>query len=282
MTANVRLAPRNFWDLMTLSGSVAPATGFEYTNTQNTDRSSFWRSPDATGQSLKGSMASGSITINWAALFMHHCHGGSARFRAFSNNDWTGTLLVDTGVNAIYTPVSTGYDFGYADVADSDTHDPLGTESPYSVFFASASGVKSVQWDFSSKSTTYGYPFWQVGRPFVGNYFEPNRSAAYGLTYGLGENAELVRTRGGSKQGVAGASWRILNFDLNGIDEDEMPTWIDVMNIAQTSQDVAVSIFPGDGGRKERDHTINGTFSRIDDVGRQIRVLTKKFQIEEN
>jgi len=282
MTANVRLAPRNFWDLMTLSGSIAPATGFEYTNTQNTDRSSFWRSPDATGQSLKGSMASGSITINWAALFMHHCHGGSAQFRAWSNNDWTGTLLVDTGTNAVYTPVSTGYDFGFADVADSDTHDPLGTESPYSVFFAQAAGVKSVQWDFSSKSTTYGYAFWQVGRPFVGNYWEPTVNPDYGLSYGLGQNDESVRTRGGSKQGSRGGRWATVDMNFNSISEDEMPTALDIMKIAQTTQDMAISLFPGIGGRQERDGTINGTFSSLDAIGRQVSRLTKRMQIEEN
>jgi hypothetical protein len=280
--ANIRIAPRNFWDLMTLSGSVAPNTGFEYVNTQNTDRSSFWRSPDATNQSLKGSLASGSITINCAFLFRHHCHGGSVRFRAFSNNNWTGTTLVDTGVVAIYTPISTGYDHGYADTSSADTHDPLGIESPFYVYFNSASGVKSVQWDFSSKSTTYGYDYWEAGRPFIGNYFEPAVNPSYGMNFGVGDNSVVLRTIGGSKQGSRGGRWATLQMDLDSVDESEMPTWIDIMKICQATQDVAVSVFPGFGGRQERDHTINGTFANLDVLGRQVSRLTKRIQIEEN
>lgn len=280
--ANVRIAPRNFWDLMTLSGSVAPNAGFGYVNTQNTDRSSFWRSPDATNQSLKGALASGSITINCAFLFRHHCHGGSVRFRAFSNNDWTGTTLVDTGVVTIYAPISTGYDHGYTDVSGADTHDPLGTESPFFVYFDSASGVKSVQWDFSSKSTTYGYAFWEVGRPFIGNYWEPTKTLSYGLNIGLGTGDEALRTLGGSKQGSIGERWVTLQGDINLVDEAEMPVVLDIMRICQTARDIAISVFPGDGGRKERDHTINGSFSSLDAIGRPTSVLTKRFQIEEN
>lgn len=282
MSANVRIVPRNFWDLMELSGSIAPASGFEYTNTQSTDRSLVWRSPDTTGQSLKGSLAGSSVTINCAFLFRHRCHGGNVRFRAFSNADWTGTTLVDTGIVNVFAPVATGYDHGYSDTSGMDTHDPLGIEAPYFVYFNQASGVKSVQWDFSSKSTTYGYGYWEVGRPFIGNYYEFTRNPVYGLSWALGDNDEKVRTRGGSNQGAKGERWAVLDMSFDVLDESEMPTVVDIQRICQTTSDVVVSIFPGQGGRLERDHTINGTFASLDAIGRQVGRLTNRVRIEEN
>ncbi len=40
-------------------------------------------------------------------------------------------LMVDTSASSIYTPVNTGYDWGYADYTGLDTQDPLGLEAPY-------------------------------------------------------------------------------------------------------------------------------------------------------
>lgn len=287
MTAtNARIAPRNFWDLMTLTGSVAPVTGFEYTNTQNARRS-FWRSPDATGQYVLGGLASGSIACNCVFMFRHHCHGGLIRVRGFSNNDGTGTTLFDVNTSpaAIYTPIATGYDHGYADATGLDTHDPLGLESPFYAYFTGVSGVKSVKWDFSSKSTTYGYAYWEVGRFFVGNYMQAVGNPNFSLTLGRGDGSKSERTLGGSNISGIGARWPVLEADLNYITEAEMPAWLDMMDICQTSGDLIVSVFPGLGGRKERDHTINGKFSALDVIGRiqnSVSLGSKRFRIVGN
>lgn len=268
---NLRIAPKNFWDLMTVSGSIAPASGFAYANTQNAQRSSVWRSPDATAQYVRGSLASGSVNLNSVWLFRHHCHGGTVQFRAWSNNDWTGTLLVDTGAVATYTPIASGDDYGYVANASLDTHDPDGLSSHFVSFFTPVTGVKSVQLDFASKATTYGYAYWEVGRIFVGQYVEQTANPSYD-GYGLGrwDQSLRVRSRGGSLVGAQGAGGALLKFNRDVMTENEIETWLRIMRDNGTVGDVALSVFPGVGGFQERNAIINGTLAQVDVIGRAV------------
>lgn len=266
---NLRIAPKNFWDLMTVTGSIAPASGFAYANTQNILRSQVWRSPDTTAQYLRGSLASGSVDLNSFWLFRHHCHGGTVQFRAWSNNDWTGTLLVDTGAVAAYTPITSGDDYGYVANSSLDVHDPHGLDSHYVAWLGQVSGVKSVQIDFASKSTTYGYAYWEVGRIYLGQYVEQSANPKVD-TYGLGvwDQSARQRTRGGSLLGAPGAQGKLLKFDREMMTENEIEDWRRLMRDAGVTGDVALSVFPGAGGFMERNAVVNGTLSALDAIGR--------------
>jgi hypothetical protein len=279
--SNVRIAPLNFWDSMTLAGSHAAAAGYPYTNTQNTMRSSVWRSAAVTDQYVIASLPSGSVTCNAFFLFRHRCHGGTIQVRGYSDVGATGTVLFDTGAVSVYTPITTGYDWGMADNSALNTHDPAGLSSNFSAFFASASGVKSVKVDLTAKSPTYGYSFWEATRIFLGNYLELSINPPYeGWASGPAEAALRQRSLGGTLLASRWGAWQQAKFQLDWLDEAEIPAWLDIMQIAGTSRDIAVSLFPGAGGRQERDGIINGYMSGLDAIGRKVTGGYKAFAIE--
>lgn len=280
-TTNVLVAWRNFWPLMTLSGDQTPALGFGYTNTQNPIRSSLFRSTGTTSQYILGGMASGSLTCSCVGMFRHRCQGASARVRGFSNNDGTGTTLFDVPAGALYTPITTGYNHGYAENG-FDPHDPLGGETPFFAYFTEVSGVKSVKWDLSNGSgmSAYSRAFFEIGKLFVGNYMSLLRSADFGLVYGLGDGTDSVRSRGGTLESSIGARWDTVDLSFNSLIETERVAWVDGMKLNQTGRDVMISIYPGAGGRIERDHTLNANLASLDGIGHEFHRFTKKLRVQ--
>lgn len=278
------LSPLNFLDLMTITGSIAPAAGFEYTNTQNPLRSSVWQSLTAADQDVLFALATGSVTADCVGFFRHHCHGGLVRITGYPNNNGTGTPLfqVNASPGAIFTAITTGYDWGYTPYTGLDTHDPLGLESPFFATFTRVAGIKSVRFEFSSKSTTYGFAYWEVGRFWLGNSLPVVYVPFDGFGIGRGESTESDRTIGGSYLAAIGARWPIIKFDVNNLTEAEIATHLDVMDANQTARDVVISFYNGAGGRKERDAIINGPLSGLDILGRKVTGGFKALQIAGN
>jgi hypothetical protein len=269
--AKFLLAPRNFIDIMTTSSQIAPAVGYETTNMQDSVRSSFWQSPDATDQWVGFALASGSFTCNGFWMSGHHNHGGSIQVVGYPNNDFTGSPTFDTNVQTIFTAISTGYDWGYADYPGLDTHDPLGLDSNYAVFFTSAPTTKSIKVFLSSKSTTYGRSYWRITRAFLGNYlqfaFNPIPHQGFGI--GRASNTQRARSGGGSLLATQGASWPLYKIPLQCLSETEIPALLDIMDYCDTGGTIAGSIRPGAGGREERDGIFVGTMSGLNDIGRR-------------
>lgn len=56
----------------------------------------------------------------------------------------------------------------------------------------------------------------------------------------------------------------------------------DIRVYACTSKDIMVSVFPGNGTRKEALHTLAGRFSNLNDIGRPSQVMSMRVQVEEN
>ncbi len=68
---------------------------------------------------------------------------------------------------------------------------------------------------------------------------------------------------------------------MDKIDETQRAAFLDILQYAGTSKDVVASLFPQDGTRLERDHIINGKFSNLNALGRQVSYLTGHLQLEE-
>ena len=103
-----------------------------------------------------------------------------------------------------------------------------------------------------------------------------------GLTIGYVDQTERNRSRGGSLRTNVGPTWNVVNFDLPLMDETEQSAWLDIMRYCGTGRDLVLSIFPTEGTRRERRHTLNGLFISLDAIGRQVTWLTKRVQFEEN
>ena len=273
ITANLRITPDD-WRDATLTTSITPAAGFEVTNTQNTIRSSVLKSADTTTMTVSATWPQSRVG-SALYLFNHLLHGASVRAQFYSDAGWSTPSIAfsDSGtVPALcYTTTADRYSNSLG------SKDPHLADSPYWLYFAETT-YRSAKLTFSGTPSAVSY--FQVGRILGGRYFEAAINPSYGMQLGELDTGKSGRTEGGTKRGYPGESWPTLIGDLNGVSEDERTFWRDFMRTTKRSTDFAVSVFPGDGTTLERDHTINGTFSSLDAIGREVSRLTKRFQVE--
>lgn len=271
-TANLRIVPKNDHDDAVLTPSAAEVVGFEVANTQNTRRSSVLRTTSNSGWSFTGVLPA-TRTVSHFSMWRHLNHAGSMRLQLYSDAGATSGVYDSTAVSCI--PYSSRGAYTWSD----GSTDPLQSGMPYYLWFTPMA-CRSYKVTFSG---TPGQAYWQVSRFWLGRYFELVRSAAYGtLQVGQQTITDSARTQGGSLQANQWATWRTMTFDLNGIDEADLVSWVDVRQYIGVSKDVVVSAYPGDGDRREAIYTIAGRFSNLNDIGRPSSVMSMHVQIEEN
>jgi hypothetical protein len=279
---NLRITVPNYHDEAVLTTELESFTGFAVGNTQNVERDSVWRSGDLTAQKLYGVFPNDGHVCDSFGLFRHGCLGGTIQFVGFSTPDWTGTPEIDTGKLETVDAITLGSLAPFGTTPLGVLNDPFADEAPL-VHYFTAKPLKSYYFRFEDTHVKAINPYWQVGRIVLGQAFEVGINPAYGAELGFSDtSAERTRTRGGTLRVGPGAMVRSMMLDFQWVNEADRPTWEDVMRYAMTSRDVMLSLFPNSGGRLERSNTINGTFSSLDGIGRQISWLTKKVVIEEN
>jgi hypothetical protein len=267
---NFRICPYNHHDFATLTTSVATASGFFVTDTQNYNRSKVWRAGSTADQYIRGTMPATGNTANMLAIFLHNCAGSSVRLRLYSDAAWTTQVYDSTVVPFNNVTADSTYDWGVTNT------DPLRSRAPYWLYFTEI-GFRSYEIAFSTNVNGA----WQVGRIWLGKYYESIKNPIFGAALGLTTNSDFGRTRGGSARASAGASWRTFNGEFDAMSESERAVWMDIMGYCGKNKDVVVSLFPTDGTRMERDYTMDGLMMGLDSIGRQVSYLTKRFQFEE-
>jgi hypothetical protein len=282
MSANLRIVPRNFHYEATLSTEFAPAVGYPIVNTQNRSRSRVWRSDGNADQWVRGTvMDATSRTTDFFGMFRHRCHGGSVRLRLYSDDAWS-SLALDSGVVSASPIVGTDGAAWGIDPHGVGENDPFLTEAPFFIWHA-PTAWRSYEIAFSGNSDTtdFGVHFWEVGTFWLGRSFAPQRQPAFGAEVGFLDFTDLERSRGGSLYSNVGAQARTMRFSLTAIEEDERAAWMDIARRCGLGRDVVVSWFAEEGTRRERDHTMHGTFSALNAIGRPVRVLTHTLQFQE-
>lgn len=267
--ANWRIFPYNHHDVATLTTSVATASGFFVTDTQNYNRSKVWRAGSTAGQDIKGTLAA-AVSANGFMIFLHNCAGSNVRLQLFSDAAWTTQVYDSTALPFINVTADSSYDWGLSNV------DPLKARAPYFLYF-----TETVFQSYTiSLSTNVNGP-WQMCRIWLGKYFESLFNPTFGATLGIVSNSDVGRTRGGSYRASPGEKWRTFNGEFDAMPESERAVWIDIMQYCGRNKDMVISLFPGNGTRMERDYTMDGIMSGLDPIGRQVSYLTKRMQFEE-
>jgi hypothetical protein len=144
------------------------------------------------------------------------------------------------------------------------------------------SSVQSYRVYFSNNAATYGAEYWQVCRFVLGHYLAPAFTAQYGNLLNVVNQSDRNRSRAGSLRRNVGPRWRTMTLDLIRVPESDRAMWIDLRNKLGTDRDFVLSVFPEEGTRRERDHTINCVFSSPDPLERwHPGYLKHRLQIEE-
>jgi hypothetical protein len=280
--SKLRIVPRNFHDEATLSVQLDPASS-EYAvgNTQNTQRTSVWRSATGADQYIAGYFADGlARTVSHFSMFRHRCHGGQVRAILYSDAGWT-TQVYDSGlVNAINVVPTDGLNWG-VNPYGSGSIDPFLTDAPFWLWFTPVACL-SYKVFFSTNVSTYGYSYWQACRFFLGKYYELPYNVLYDNALGFVDLTDRNRTRGASLQTNIGPGWREFSADIKRLPEADRAGWIDIKKRVGTGRDFVLSLFPELATRKERDHIINGKFKTLDPIVRWHPLfLSTRIQIEE-
>lgn len=284
---NLRIVPRNFHDEAALTTQYSPQPGFPVTNTQNTARDATWQGNGIVTQYLRGVWPDDGRKVNFFGLFGHNWHGGTVQLQLYNQLDWTG-LVYDSGQQETVNLITLGnFDWG------TDTlgivNDPFVSQSPFwhYVFANSpntevAVGAKSYVITFRDPHVQVGATNVEVGRIVLGMYAEIRLNTPLAIL-GFSDNTVGARSRGGTNSTNIGAFWRSLEVDLPVVLDADRPTWIDICRRCGRGRDVVAIVLPEDPDpRLERDYIINGKFSSLDPLGKNVEFLTKKIVIEEN
>jgi hypothetical protein len=275
--ANLRIVPLNFFDDATLT-ATSEVAGMEIENAQVSARDAFWRSTSLVQQVVTGTWGGDGKMISAFAFFRHNAHGGTVRLQLYSDTALAAQVY-DSGTVNVHDMVALGsFDWGVDPLGTTST-DPLVFESPYYLYFTAvaAAGFK-ITLDGDGGA---GDSFWEVGRFWLGKYFEVGTNPNYGAELGWMQISERKRTRGGSLRSNASGRWRQFTFDLKQISTADRPTWLDMMAQAGLANDIVVSLFPVAGGRVERDYTVDGKFVSLDPIGYGLPWHSKRVTIEE-
>jgi hypothetical protein len=185
-------------------------------------------------------------------MFRGNFQGANVDLKLWANQDWTGSSQ-DTGALAAGSAITTNsYNWGLPVNSPDSANDLLLGIAPYSLFFTAFS-AKSFTLTLSNCQRSY----FDIDRIFLGKYLEAPYMPNEGMIMTYQNNDTLTRTKGGSARVRPGQKWRDLKIDTAYGDENSRPLWADLMANIQCNQDVALSVFPGVGGRQERDYVMN-------------------------
>lgn len=275
MTTNTRIVHTAVSDAATLT--VTSAT-FPVTNVQNTRRDSVWRSTSTATQTITGHWGGEDRKPGFLGLFRHKCHGASVRVQLFSDQAATAEVH-DSGTVAIASVATIGsYRWGLNSSSNEDTdlHYAL---QPYGLWFTP---ITAKAFKVTISGTPGAYSYFEVGRLFLGPYFEPVRSARFGLPKTFQSSTDRERSGGGSNYVGAGDVWRQIAGEFL-FEEDERPIWDDILMASATGRDMVLAIFAGATGRQERDYLLNGQFVSEGDLSIPSRLTrTVRLTFQEN
>lgn len=249
--SNLRITPINVWDqlgLLTSTPSFPAASPLSFS--QLTARDSVSRASSNGDQVIEGHWNGNGRRLNSFFMFRHNCHGGKLRLQLYSAMDRTGQVY-DSGSVEIYTLTSIDSEWGVSPLGFAST-DVLGPEAPYYIYFSDTTCLS-----FKITLTRCQGAYWEIGRFFMGKYLEAPFNPQYGMQFGWQTNTKQARTLGSSLRTRVGERWRELRADMFYATEADLALWRDAMGQIDLAEDVAISIFPGVGGRAERDGVFN-------------------------
>ena len=248
--SNFRICPINFFADATLTVSPSADSGFAVTNAQLHARDKTFRCTPGSPSTvvIEGNWGSESRMIDTFAMLRHTGHGGSIKLELFAPGSPTATAY-DSTVLPIYTAVSLdGFTWGL-DVAGVPNTDLNYAKSPYYLNFTAVQAG-------SFRITLSNWPgsIVEVGQFWLGKYLEAALHAKFGMVVAPKTNTQQVRTKGGTNRIRPGESWHELKVDMMLATDNERARWRDLMDYVMADVNVLINVWPGTGGRQERDY----------------------------
>jgi len=252
---NVRILIDNKGDSATITASPAFESNFPISNVKNPLRSYFARTTGLATQEIY--LNWGGDTHSFTALNMSRINLSSAatvRFRIWSGENQTGTLVYDSGDVLAVPPKALG-DLNWG-------IDPLGaslftgwTGAIFTTLWFTQVYGQSAQITINDPANTDGYI--KIGRLFTGFHFEPDYNMAWGMTISNENNHIKSRTDGGSMRVDLRSTYRKINFQLPELrDEQRAVAFNQIKIISDNATDFFISCFPEQNNEHERNYSM--------------------------
>lgn len=243
---------------------TSAAASFPVTDTQSSTRDQMWRSTSTATNVITGVLPA-AAKASMLYIGQHLCHGGTVQLQLYSDagasvlaTPYAGFAATAIGPNVA---LSNPTDWGLSNAQLAT--DLLYYDSNFVAYFGSLQSIRSYKLTFTGTPNN-GNAYWQVGSIHIGPHFESGVNPDFGLKLGWRSNATVSRSVGGSRRATASAKWRRLEGELNYIQEADRAAFLDIMAYMGRARVGVMSVFPGQGGRLERDYTVQGTFVEED------------------
>lgn len=235
----MRLMYKNLIDTATLTADPLMVSTLDVGNLQLTCRCRVARSvpfdPSPFDQQIEGDLAAYS-EVSGLSLWRHNLSDtATIKLELYSQVGQTGTLAYDSGwVLAVEAGLFTDWDFRWSTLWFTPT-------SCYSFRI-------TVRDDFNTDE------YIEISRAVFGNYVEPTYNPSYGLELAWEEDTKQFRTDGGSLHSDPTTAFRGIKLKLDGIDETDRTTFMDMLRVVGRRTDFLISVYPEVGGALERDY----------------------------
>lgn len=237
----LRIIYKNLFDdydtLTQLVGSTAG--GFPLTNLVDDTKSKTWRSTNLLSPKIKITWAA-IQTLSGVALAFSNLITGSIFRITLYNATIGGTLLLDTGA----VGVNYSYDapIGFSSIGSASY--AYGGGANVAAFFATTSGVRRMEIEFTSAGNPDGYI--ELSRIITGEYWEPEKGASYGASVAFVDSTTGQRTSAGGLVTDRGTIHREMSFSLGAMNATDRANLNNLFRSVGNSQPLFISLTPGE------------------------------------
>jgi len=237
----LRIVYKNLFDdydtLTQIVGSTA--AGFPLTNLIDDTKSKTWRSTDLLSPKIKITWAA-SQTLSCVALAFSNLIAGSTFQITLYDATSGGTLLLDTG--AVDVDYSYDAPIGFGSIGSASF--AYGGGANVAAFFASTSGVRRMEIEFTSAGNPDGYI--EISRIIAGAYWEPEKGASYGASVAFVDSTIGQRTSAGGLITDRGTIHREMSFSLGAMNATDKANLNNLFRSIGNSQPLFISLTPGE------------------------------------
>jgi hypothetical protein len=291
----LRIIYQNQVDLSsTTITSTTPASGTSTANLKIDTKSLVWRSSTSTTASIILDLGS-QKTIGGVVLAFTNLPSSTATIRVVGHN----TAMSISGGNLVI-PIGAAYNTGLVSCCPWNTLalPSWGTNPVGSSNYSYGGGTYARVWLNSTQASTpvryvgieitdNAASFIEVSRLIVGNYWSPTHNAGYGISAGIKDLSEHVRTEGGDLLTRRGPRFKTLNFDLQWLASSDRKEMTRLLLGNGMPKPLFVSLFPDSTGadedfQREGIHQIYGKMVEIPGVSyTTLDIYSTSLEIEE-
>lgn len=239
--SNLRIGYLNYADLATLTASPIVTSTGPVTYLQSDARGDICLATSTASQDIKGTWGGTAYTISQLALWRHNlAYSDTIRLQLYSDTAWTAGVYDSAALAAYASGLFDNWGWGFSNR-----------------YFTPVTGVQSFKITVAASAAAL-----QCARLFLGPYTEAPINPNYGFVLAPENNSKQSRSEGGSLRSYAKADWRSAQFDLQMKTEADRAAWYEISRYCGITKAFVASLYPGDGGTAERDHTVFGKFER--------------------